>query len=79
MPELSLALQDLRDFVDGTRREIVILEQITRMLTSIVDLSDGPGADPLIRRHLVEIDRQKALALARQTSNTSAAAERSTR
>ena len=79
MPELSLALQELRDFVDGTRREIVILEQITRMLTSVVDLGDGPAADPLIRRHLVEIDRQKALAPARQTSNTSAAAERSTR
>lgn len=79
MPDLSLALQELRDFVDGTTREILILEQITRMLTSVVDPGDGAGADPLIRRHLVEIDRQKALALARQTSNTSAAAERSTK
>jgi len=75
MPDLSLALQELRDFVDGNKREILILEQITRMLRSVVDLRDGPGADPLIRRHLVEIDRQKALALARQTSSTSPAAE----
>ncbi len=58
MPNLTLALEDLRVDLAETQRQISILEQITRELTLIVDRCDGAGADPLIRRHLVEIDRR---------------------
>ncbi len=67
MPNLTLALEDLRVDLAETQRQISILEQITRELTLIVDRCDGAGADPLIRRHLVEIDRRNAAALARHT------------
>ncbi len=68
MPDLTLALEELRDFLPGTQHEISILENMTRELTSIVDFGCGPGADALIRRHLAEIDWRRSGALARQRS-----------
>ena len=68
MRDLTRALEGLSNDLAGTQREISVLEQIGRELTAIVDRFGGAGADPLIRRHLDEIARRTAAALARQTS-----------
>ncbi len=67
MRDLTRALEGLSGNLAGTQREIFVLEQVGRELTAIVDRF-GAGADPLIRRHLDEISRRTAAALARQTS-----------
>jgi len=68
MQKTALALGELRDVLAVAQHEISILERITKTLTSIVALSDGAGADPLISRQLGEIDRRMAVALDRQKS-----------
>jgi hypothetical protein len=63
---LSSDLEELRDILAVARHEFSILEKTARELTSIVALCDGPGADALIRRNLVELDRRLGAALERQ-------------
>ncbi len=75
MWDLSLDLEELRDVLAVAQHEISILEAITRELTSRVAFCDGAGADPLIRRHLAELDRRMAVALDRQTSLANALKE----
>ncbi len=68
MRDLTRALEGLSDDLAGTQREISVLEQIGRELTALADRVGEAGTDPLIRRHLDEIARRTAAALARQTS-----------
>lgn len=68
MWDLSLALKDLRDELAETQRKISVLEQTGRELMAIVDGSDEPEIDPVIRLHLDEVAGRMALALARPTS-----------
>ncbi len=67
MRDLTRALEGLRDDLASTQREITILEQVGRELAKLVD-KFGDGADPFIQRHLDEIARRTAAALARQAS-----------
>ncbi len=76
MGDLTLTVEGLLDILHVARDEISVLEQTTRGLRSIVVLCDGAGDDPLIRRHLDEIDRRLAVALVRQTSIASFLEER---
>ena len=66
MRDLTRALEGLSDDLARTQREITVLEQIGRELGKL----DGFGveADSLIRRHLDEITRRTAAALAKQAS-----------
>jgi hypothetical protein len=66
--DLTRALEGLSDDLAGTQREISVLEQIGRELAALADRVGEAGADPLIRRHLDEIARRTAAALAKQTS-----------
>lgn len=69
MFDVALALEELRDDLNGTQRVISVLQQIGRALTAIVDRGGGgAGADSLIRRHLDEIALRMAMALTRHTS-----------
>ena len=70
MFDVALALEELRDDLNGTQRVISVLQQIGRALTAIVDRGGGggAGADSLIRRHLDEIALRMAMALTKQTS-----------
>jgi hypothetical protein len=67
MRDLTRALGGLCDDLAVTQREITVLEQIGRELVELVGRL-GRGADPFIRRHLDEIARRTAAALARQAS-----------
>jgi hypothetical protein len=61
------ALEGVCDDLAVTQREISVLGQTGRELAGLVGRFGG-GADPFIRRHLDEITRRTALALARQAS-----------
>ena len=65
MWDLTLALEELRDDLAETQRKISILELTGRELMAIVDRSGEPEFDPLIRRHLAEIEGRMAMALVR--------------
>ena len=67
MRDVGRALQELRDDLARTQREITVLEQIGRELGKLVD-GFGAEADSLIRRQLDEIARRTAAALAKQAS-----------
>lgn len=67
MGNLSSNLEELHDILAVAQYEISILERITQHLVSIAALCDGLGADALIRRHLVELDRRICAAWDRQT------------
>jgi hypothetical protein len=60
---LSSDLNELRDIVAVAQHEISTLESITGKMASIVALCDSLRADALIRRHLIELDRQMDAAL----------------
>ena len=68
MWDLTLALEELRDDLAETQRKISILEQTARELMAIIDRSGEPEIDPLIRRHLAEIEGRMAMALVRPRS-----------
>ena len=68
MWDLTLALEELRDDLAETQRKISILEQTGRELMAIVDRSGEPEIDPLIRRHLAEIEGRMVMALVRPRS-----------
>jgi len=68
MRDLTRALEGLCDDLAETHREISVLEQIGRELTTLADRFGGGSADSMIRLHLEEIARRSATALARQAS-----------
>jgi hypothetical protein len=57
------ALDELRDALARTHREIVLLEQIGRQLEAITDGDCGEESEPLIQRHVDDVASRMARAM----------------
>lgn len=62
------ALDELRDALSRTQREIVLLEQVGRQLAASIDHGCTEESDPLIQHHFDEIATHMSRAMESLTS-----------